>query len=306
MRVALGINTCFAVKRWPTPDTWAPVVRERLGVTLVQHSLDLVEPPLGDGSVVASASRVAGACSRHGLRIQSTLTGGAASSANLLLHPDADARISARRWFHRAIAYTARVGGEATGGHLGAFSAADWSDARLRAARLADLRAALASLAMDARRAGLAYLVFENLPAAREPSTMAMARDLLDEGDALHVPVRLCLDVGHVWVPGAPDGDRDPYAWLRSFARVSPIVQVQQSDAAGDRHWPFTPDRNAAGRIDAEAVLDALGEGGAGDVALIVEVIPPSEQDDEAVLDDLAVSVDYWREAIERRGLGPG
>ena len=48
MRVRLGINTCFAVKRWPRPEDWAPVVRDRLGLELVQHSLDLDEsPPAG-------------------------------------------------------------------------------------------------------------------------------------------------------------------------------------------------------------------------------------------------------------------
>jgi hypothetical protein len=39
------------------------------------------------------------------------------------------------------------------------------------------------------------------------------------------------------------------------------------------------------------------------DTALILEVIPPFEQDDDAVLDDLAASVDYWREALVRHGL---
>ena len=31
MKVRLGINTCFAVKRWPRPDDWARIVRDELG-----------------------------------------------------------------------------------------------------------------------------------------------------------------------------------------------------------------------------------------------------------------------------------
>ncbi len=306
MRVELGINTCFALKRWPLPDAWAAIVHERLGLGLVQHSLDLLEPPLGEGSVVASAAHVGGAAARHGIRVHSTATGRAASAANLLLHPDEDARISARRWFHRAIAYTARLSAIATGGHVGAFSAADWSDPARRAARWGDLRAALGSLALDARRTGLTCLLVENMPGDREPSTMGMVRDLLDDGDAIRVPVRLSLNVGHMCAPGASGDDRDPYAWLRAFATVAPVVQLQQSDADGDRHWPFTFERNAAGRVDADAVLDALGEGGATDVALMLQMVPPFEQADEAMLEDLVVSVAYWREAIERRGLAAG
>ncbi len=51
-------------------------------------------------------------------------------------------------------------------------------------------------------------------------------------------------------------------------------------------------------------MIDALGEGGVDETLLILEVIPPFEQDDASVVDDLVASVDYWREALERRGVG--
>ena len=151
--------------------------------------------------------------------------------------------------------------------------------------------------------AGLSYLMAENLAAAREPSTMAMIRELLTDGDDGHVPIRLCLDVGHMCVPGTDGPDRDPYAWLHELGRSAPVIQLQQSDADGDHHWPFTAERNAAGRIDAGRVLAALGEGGVEETALILEVIPAFEQDDDAVLDELVASVDHWREAMVRAGL---
>jgi hypothetical protein len=53
-------------------------------------------------------------------------------------------------------------------------------------------------------------------------------------------------------------------------------------------------------------VVDALGEGRVSESVLILEVIPPFEQADGAVLDDLAASVDYWREALARRGVLDG
>ena len=31
MRLELGINNWFALKRWPRPADWAPIVRDRLG-----------------------------------------------------------------------------------------------------------------------------------------------------------------------------------------------------------------------------------------------------------------------------------
>ena len=306
MRVRLGINTCFAVKRWPRPEDWAPVVRDRLGLDLVQHSLDLDESPPAWLDPVAAGARVRTIGGRHGLTLHSTFTGLAAYSRNLLLHPEAPARGAAVAAFGDAIRLTAAMGGVATGGHVGAFAVADWTDRDRRAARWRDLQSSLVSLAGEAHAAGLEYLMVENLAAAREPSTMAMIRDLITTGDDAAVPIRLCLDVGHMCAPGTSGDDRDPYTWLRQLGRAAPVVQLQQSDAEGDHHWPFTAERNATGRIDADRVLAALGESGADESVLVLEVIPPFEQEDAAVVDDLVESVAYWREALVRNGLGDG
>jgi hypothetical protein len=37
-----------------------------------------------------------------------------------------------------------------------------------------------------------------------------------------------------------------------------PRVQLQQSGGLGNHHWPFTPERNATGRVDPGRVLDTL------------------------------------------------
>jgi D-erythrulose 1-phosphate 3-epimerase len=301
VRAQLGVNTCFAVKRWPRPADWAPVVRERLGLTLVQHSLDLVELRGSAAESAAHAGEVLEAARAHALEIHSTFTGLAAYSSNLLLHPDPASRAQALEWFGRAIEFTSRLGARGTGGHVGAFSVADWNDPQRRVDAWHGLEASLGALARAARVAGQSFFLVENLAAAREPSTMQMVRELLTEGDATHVPIRLCLDVGHMCVEGTSGEDRDPYSWLRMFGATAPVIQLQQSDAEGDHHWPFTPDYNRAGRIDADRVLDALDESGADEVALILEIISPFEQPDDRVLDDLAVSVGYWREALARR-----
>jgi sugar phosphate isomerase/epimerase len=299
MRLSLGINTAFAVKRWPRPADWAPIVRDRLGLSIVQHTFDLVPA----GMPAGAAEEVATLADAHGITVHSMFTGLAAYSDNLLLHPDATARENAEAWYRQAIAFTAALGARATGGHVGAFSVAEWQDTARRSDRWAELQQALDRLAIVARAAELDYLVVENLAAAREPSTMAMIRDLLTAGDAGHVPIRLCLDIGHMCVPGTSGPDRDPYAWLRTLGRDAPMIQLQQSDAEGDHHWPFTVERNAAGRIDADRVIEALGEGGVEESVLLLEVLPPFEQDDDEVLDDLAASVGYWQDALARRGV---
>jgi D-erythrulose 1-phosphate 3-epimerase len=305
----LGINNCFAVKRWPEPDAWARLIRDDLGISLVQHSLDLVDLDAPAGELAAQAAQLRATCAHHDLTLHSTFTGLAAYSSNLLLHPDRDARLRALRWYRNVIDFTADAGAGATGGHVGAFSVEDFANPARRVYLESELRESLSTLAEYARQRGLTSLMIENLAAAREPSTMAGVRSLLDAGDAARVPIVLCLDVGHQCVAGTTGADRDPYEWLRAFGTAVHIVQIQQSDTTADHHWAFTPEHNREGRIDAGRVLSTLAEAGATDIALVLEIIPPFEQADGDVLADMVASAAYWRQHLSdtssRRGIAP-
>jgi D-erythrulose 1-phosphate 3-epimerase len=303
MRARLGINTCFAVKRWPRPDDWARIVREELGLDIVELSLDLIEDTDTPGGRERSAVQIRSGLSRYGLRAETMFTGLAAYSRNLLMHPDAVRRRAAADWYLRAVDLAARAGARGVGGHVGAMSAPDWLDPARRAERWSGLRQSLAEIAAAARAAGLEHLLVENLASHREPSTIAGVETLLTGGDAAHAPVRLCLDVGHQCVPGTTGADRDPYAWLAHFGGRLAEVQLQQSDGLADRHWPFTAERNKAGRIDPGRVLDTLANAGTEDVLLVLEVIPAFEQDDEQVLADLRASAELWKAALTERGI---
>jgi len=267
----LGVNSGFAATRWPRPAEWAQIVRERLELDLVQHSLDLVSL---DGPAALrrrQADEVRVACRRFGLSLHSTITGLAASSSNLLLDPDEAVRTQAEGWFRRAIALTADAGGRATGGQVGAFSVAD-ATAPGRRDELEDgLRRALGRLAGAAWRAGLETFLLEPGASAREPSTTDDVAHLLEPGGVRRVPIALCLDVGRA---------HDPLAWLLRMGSRATVVQLHGSEVPADR------------------VLAALDRSGAAEVALILEVHPPVEQEDEQALGDLEESASYWRHAL--------
>jgi D-erythrulose 1-phosphate 3-epimerase len=278
-------------------------VAETLAIGMVQHSLDLVDLE-ADAPVREQAEAVAAACAAQGIAVHSTFTGLGAYGRNLLLDPDPVQRRRAAAWFRRAIDFTAAVGGRAAGGHVGAFSVADWRDDARRAELWDGLRVDLRELAAYAGARGLEAFLFENMAARREPSTIAEAESLLVPGEDGKAGVALCLDVGHQCVVGTTGDDRDPYAWLRRLGAHSPVIHLQQSDAEADHHWPFTAERNAQGRIDAGRVLDALDASGAGEVALVLEVIPSFEQDDDLVLAELVASAEHWRRALAGRSVG--
>jgi sugar phosphate isomerase/epimerase len=303
MNVRLGINTCFAVKRWPRPVDWARVVRDDLGLDLVELSLDLLEGFGTDEGRHLVAAENQAAMADAGLSAVGTFTGLVGYSHNLLLHPDPVARAAALRWYEAVIDLTGELGLAGTGGHVGAMSAPDWRDPDARATRWTDLKASLATLSARARRAGLVYFLIENLVPVREPATMAQVADLLTAGDDEHVPIGACLDLGHMCVEGTTGTERDPYAWLTRFGAELFEVQLQQSDSAGDHHWAFTPERNRQGRIEAGRVLDTLAATGVEDVTLILEMIPGWEESDDQLRADLAASAEYWRAAIDARGM---
>lgn len=303
MHARLGINNCFAAKRWPRPGDWAAVVRDELGLELVELSLDL----MGDIGSAAGRDRAAdqtlAALSRYGLRAETTFTGLVAYCNNLLMDPDAERRRAALDWYLAVVDLAARLGVDGVGGHVGAMSVADWSNPARRAGRWSGLRHDLAEIAGRARAAGLDYLLVENMAAPREPSTIATVENVLTSGDAAHAPVRLCLDIGHQCVPGTTGADRDPYAWLNHFGSRLAEVQLQQSDGLADHHWPFTPERNEGGRIDPGRVLDTLADSGAEDVLLVLEVIPAWEEDDAQVIAGLRSSAELWMGAMSERGM---
>ena len=303
--VRLGINTCFAAKRWPRPEDWAAVVRNELGLDLVELSADLIEGAETPDERRRTVERTRAALADHGLTAETTFTGLGAFGLNMLMHPDPEPRAAAVAWYRDLVDLTVELGAVATGGHVGTMSVPDWSAPDRREARWADLRDGMAQVAAHARAAGLDYLMLENLPALREPSTMARVEDLLTAGDADHVPWLLCFDVGHTCVPGTTDADRDrdPYAWLRRFAGRLGEVQLQQSDGLGDHHWQFSAERNRTGIVEAGRLLDTLVESGMRNVRLVLEIIPPGEQADDEVLAELKESVAYWRTAIDARGL---
>ena len=264
MKVNLGINTCFAVKRWPEPADWARLVRDELGLDLVQHSLDLVELGAPDQVLLArQAAHLKDACAAHGLTLDSTFTGLAAYSSNILLHPDAAvqpglaALVRPRPELHRR----------------GRRRLRRRPRRRLLAGAVARPRGARGGLALARGRApragrrGLRSRPSEHLH--REPGRGTGARH--------HGPGRAAAGRrrrrarAHPPLPrrrpsggarNARRGTRPVRLGCATSAPASAPVHIQQSDAEGDHHWPFTATRNAQGRIDAARVLATLGAAG--------------------------------------------
>ena len=299
MSIHLGINTCFAVKRWPEPEQWVRIVKDELGLDCCQFSLDLVDPLLDEAATLAYADATRQLATKYDLSIHSTFTGLAAYSWSQLLHPQQAMREAAMRWYERAIDFTARLGAGGTGGHIGAFSVQDATNQERKQTLLRELEERLLTLSRYATQRGLNFLLFENMAVEREwGHSIEEARQLTSLNMEGGVPLVLCLDVGHPCALHTGTASDDYLAWFAQPWPHQPIVHLQQTDRSGDHHWPFTRGYNTQGMVRAEAVLQAIEPWLAhGDVYLFLEPIHPFEADDTMVLDELKESVAYWREA---------
>ena len=294
----LGINTCFAPKRWPEPDEWAKIVAEDFGLKDVQFTFDLMDPRASADAVAAYVDHTRHAIERHGIRIHSTFTGLIPYMGNLLLHPEPSYRADAKEWFKAAIDVTARMKVPSTGGYFGALSMKEAKDKNVRAERLEQWTEDLIELAAYAKDKGLESILIEHMAVWREPPTSIAEAVALAELKTA-VPLKITIDLGHMVVKGRAGEDLDPYAWLRKVAPHAGVIHLQQSNERYDLHQPFTAETNRTGRIEPKKVVEAIKASGAKTAVLMFEVFHAFEEDEAKVLADLRSSVEQWREVLK-------
>lgn len=294
----LGMNTCFAVKRWPEPEEWARIVAEEFGLKTVQFSFDLMDPRAGAGAVDTYIDHTRHACARYGILIHSTFTGFVPFMGNLLLHPEPTFREDAKAWFKAAIDVTARMKVAHTGGYFGALSMKEVGDPARRQERMDGWRDALYELAQEAKNRGLESLLVEHMAGWREPPT-GIGEALAVAAMKTAVPLRIAIDLGHMVVKGRQGDDLDPYAWLRKVTPYAGVIHVQQSNDRYDFHQPFTEETNKTGRIHPKKAVEAIKASGAEKAMLMFEIIHACEEDESRVLAEIRGSVDQWREALK-------
>jgi len=303
--IELGINTFFALGRYPEAEEWLHVVKDLLGITHVQFCFDMLDPIIVEREVLERKCReIREAATSKGVSIDTAVTGEIPHKSNCLLDPDPTVRRCHMRWFEGLIRSASLLGAKASGVYLGTLSQRDHEDDARRAYLVSVLLEEIASLTDVARQEGHECFLWEPMSIPRElPCTIAETRELLDRVNAIsHLPVRLCLDVGHGWFHSPEAADHDPYAWLQELGHAAPVVHMQQTDGKGSRHWPFTEEFNALGVISAERVIETLERSGVDKVQIVFEFFYSAHAlADESVLENLKRSAEYWQEALARR-----
>jgi sugar phosphate isomerase/epimerase len=301
MTYRLGINTGFAVNRYSEPEEWLEIVGGKLDLRYAQLTADMLNPSLPDAIIQQQIARLKEAAAQHRVDINSVFTG-AFTRVNHLAHPDASIRAYWVEWFKRFVDMAVELGARSMGSHFGIFTHKDNGDPKRRADRRAQNIENWHQIGRYAKTRGLDFISWEPMSISREQGeTIAVCRALQDDVNrGAPLPFKICLDVDHGDLASTNPDDTDPYAWLKAFAKDSPIIHLKQSSANKGGHWPFTSVHNANGRITPEKVLDALRNAGADDADLVLELsFREREPADSTVVEVLKESVDYWRSHVE-------
>ncbi|WP_181699049.1 sugar phosphate isomerase/epimerase family protein [Chthonobacter albigriseus] len=298
MGTPLGINLSFCVKRWVTPELWAPVVRDTLGLDLVQFSFDLVDPTWPDDVLAGAARDIRTAADRHGVTVHSAFIGLAHYTFNQMLHPNPRVRDLAEAWLVKAYRFAASAGITRVGGPLGAIaSRIDGVEPdSISEADYQDLLARMLRLGAAAREAGIVELYVEPTPMRREwPWTIEQARRMAADAKASPVPWKFCVDWGHgTFEPlyGRYRGTME--SWFEAIGPEIGAVHIQQTDYQYDRHWDFTE----AGAVDPAAAAALLKRTGLADRPVFLEVFYPFERDDASILAAVKRSIEILKPAF--------
>jgi sugar phosphate isomerase/epimerase len=302
--ISLGINNCFAIGRFPEPEEWLRIVKDELGLSHVQFSYDLLDPVIIEEELFRrKCQQIKRLADEKGVVIDTGSTGEVPHKFNALMDPDPGLRRCYLRWYEKLVRAGSLLGVEGSGVYMGTMSMKDHLDPVRRRLLTGILLEEIAYLTFVAREEGQDYFLWEPMSIPREiPCTIDETKEILDRvNERSHVPVRLCLDVGHGYIRSTDPRDRDPYAWLRELCHLSPAIHMQQTDGRGSRHWPFTGEYNRLGVIVPEKVFEIIEKSGVPKTIIVFEFFFSAHAiPEEGALDDLKKSVEYWQNAYRR------
>jgi D-erythrulose 1-phosphate 3-epimerase len=302
--ILLGVNNCFALGRYPEPEEWLRIVKNELGLDHVQFSYDIIDPIIIDQDIFVSKCKyIKNLADNYGVFIDTAITGEAVHKFNGLMEPDPAIRSCYLHWYDKMIRAGSLLGAEGAGVYLGTLSKRDNADPYRRKYMIDVLLEEISYLTMISKEVGQKYFLWEPMSIPREiPSTIDETKEIIERANQIsHVPVKLCLDVGHGYIKSGDQRDSDAYAWLKEFASISPAIHMQQTDGKGSRRWPFSEEYNKIGVIKPEKVFEKIEESGAKKIIIVFEFFYSAHAiQDESALDNLKISVEYWKKAIKK------
>jgi D-erythrulose 1-phosphate 3-epimerase len=295
--ISLSVNTNPLVNRFAEPEEFVSVLTDEIGVSRIQLVHEFINPSWEVKTIKRLTERMAKAITHKNAKITSAMTG-PYGRLNHFGHPDKEVRDYYSKWFKTFVNIAGDLNCPSIGTQFAILTFKDHDDAQRYRSSMDIALDCWQELADHAKARGLKYLFWEPMSVSREIGhTIAATHEIqhwIDRAN-LALPLVPMIDIDHGDVSSADPRDVDPYAWVESFAKRSPIIHIKQSTMNKGGHWPFTSLHNETGRITPEKLLKALKAGGGTDNELCLELaFREREPADRSVVSALRESVAYW------------
>ncbi len=199
--IMLGIDNCFASKRWTKPESWCEQIAH-LGLGYIEASADTECDPLYMGSAYTAdwVQRVKLACEKNGVQIANFYSGHGTYATLGLSHWDARVRARFRDAWIKPQIDTAAALGAGIGFFAHAFDETVLQEPAQYEQSLAWLYSDLADIAAYAAARGVKGAGVEQMYSPHQPPwTIESTQTLLRQVYALRsAPFYVTLDVGHM------------------------------------------------------------------------------------------------------------
>jgi D-erythrulose 1-phosphate 3-epimerase len=297
-KIKLSVNTGFAVNRIIDNETFLRFVKNELKIKYIQPTSDWLNLFMPKKYSLKNVNRLSKLLRKFDISVNSCFTGGF-TRLNHLAHPDKEQQRYWIEYFKNFIDLSLDLGASYVGSHLGILS---YSDNKNRNKILTNrVIKNWHQIGEYAYKKKLKSLIWEPMSISREfGETIQECKKiqfLLNKKQTSNF--KLCLDVGHGDINSKNKKNFDPYFWLKSFAKESPVIHIKQVHKGSFGHLPFTKKNNLKGIIDAQKVLNIINNQKNNETELAFE-LSFKERDpiDKNLKRDVIDSVKYWQKYI--------
>jgi D-erythrulose 1-phosphate 3-epimerase len=296
MTYKLGINTGFAVNRYPELDELIYIIKKKIGLRYIQFTADLLNPSLPRDVFNKQTKILKKACEKYDVEVISCFTG-AFTRVNHFSHPNKEIRDYWKDWFKIFVDLASNLKCNNIGSHLGIMSVTDCKNKYLRDERLKNNIECWHDIAKYGKKKGLKKILWEPMSIKREYGETLKECKLIQKKLNNNSPLdfRICLDVDHGDLMSKNKDDINPYKWIEEFANESSMIHLKQSLKNQFGHWPFIKKYNLNGKINPKKIVNKFKGKNIKDFYFIFELsFKEREPHDTNVLKEIRESVNYW------------
>ena len=224
VKIRLGINTSFALRRWTNPKQWMELIHSKFELDMCELSLDLLDPMLREPTKTEYMHEILELGDTYPIDILSTRTGNTILTQDMLLNPNFGQRIQAVQWYEKAIDIAAYTNSRYVGGYFGGLVIQEHSDPKMMDYLIAFLIDGMSYLTSIAYTAGLFGIIFE---------PFSLVPDGIENIELNFQILEGIRNSSSLSITFSPIAGKDNFTnWINNYTEEIHLIQIRDRDEA--------------------------------------------------------------------------